>query len=171
MTYNPDTSLSYSATYTVMIETSAKDLSNNSLQLPYSWQFTTSDALPSIEARLAALETNMTDLKTRVITLETENAALKNLLADVSRNGNDIYIDGANLHIRDGSGDTAGQVNGLGNLIIGYNEIIGSGDNRTGSHNLILGSRNNYGSYGGLVAGYNDTIADLLHQSLEVPTT
>jgi hypothetical protein len=29
----------------------------------------------------------------------------------------------------------------------------GTGDNRSGSHNLVLGSQNNYISYGGLVAG------------------
>ncbi|HEX7627338.1 MAG TPA: hypothetical protein VF354_00260, partial [Candidatus Methanoperedens sp.] len=91
--------------------------------------------------------------------LKAENTALKNLLANVSRNGSDIYIDGANLHIRDGSGDTFGPVNGLGNLIIGYNELRGSNDNRTGSHNLILGKANNYASYGGLVAGVSNEIS------------
>jgi hypothetical protein len=107
---------------------------------------------PEIEARLTALEANVTLLK-------TENTALKNLLAGVSRYENDIYIDKANVHIRDGSGSTDGPVNGLGNLIIGYNEKIGKGDNRTGSHNLVLGSKNNYMSYGGLVAGQRNEIS------------
>jgi hypothetical protein len=44
-------------------------------------------------------------------------------------------------------------VNGLGNVIIGYNEPRGGGDNRSGSHNLVVGSRNNYASYGGFVGG------------------
>ena len=162
MTYTP-TSLSAMTTYTVNIGTGAKDLAGNSLQSPYIWSFTTSNILPcdclSIEARLASLEANMTALKTRVTELEAENTALKGLLAGVSRNGNDLYIDGANLHVRDGSGDTEGPTNGLGNLIIGYNELRGSMDNRTGSHNLILGRENNYGSYGGIVAGSHNEIS------------
>lgn len=107
---------------------------------------------PEIEARLTALEENVTLLK-------TENTALKNLLAGVSRYKNDIYIDKANVHIRDGSGSTDGPVNGLGNLIIGYNEKMGKGDKRTGSHNLVLGSNNNYMSFGGLVAGQRNEIS------------
>ena len=43
--------------------------------------------------------------------------------------------------------------NGLGNLVIGYNELRGAGDDRSGSHNLVIGSRNNYSSHGGLVGG------------------
>ena len=152
MTYTPGSSLSSGTTYTVTIGTGAKDLAGNSLQSPYSWSFTTNGGSSSIEARLAALEANMTALK-------AENTALKNLLANVSRNGNEIYIDGANVHIRDGSGSTEGAINGLGNLIIGYNELRGYGDNRTGSHNLVLGSRNNYTSYGGLVGGNGNDIS------------
>ena len=44
---------------------------------------------------------------------------------------------GVNVHVRDGSGGTDGAVNGLGNLIVGYNED--SGDTRSGSHNLVVG--------------------------------
>jgi len=54
-------------------------------------------------------------------------------------------------------------VNGLGNLIIGYNELRGSGDNRIGSHNLILGSKNNFASYGGMVAGTLNDISISMH--------
>ncbi len=62
-------------------------------------------------------------------------------------------ISGANLYVNDGSGGTDGPVNGLGNVVIGYNELRGAGDDRSGSHNLVVGSRNNYSSYGGLVGG------------------
>ncbi|MFO0891207.1 MAG: hypothetical protein U0790_18945 [Isosphaeraceae bacterium] len=49
---------------------------------------------------------------------------------------------------------------GLGNLTVGYNATRDDdSDARTGSHNLILGDYNNYTSYGGLVAGYFNTIS------------
>ena len=50
-----------------------------------------------------------------------------------------IRITGANWQIVDGSGSTDGTPRGVGNLIVGYNEQRGSGDNRTGSHNIIGG--------------------------------
>jgi hypothetical protein len=72
-----------------------------------------------------------------------------------------------NLIVNDGGGSTDTLVtnaagNGLGNLIIGYNQggrADASGDIRTGSHNLILGDGNNYSSYGGLVVGFLNTIS------------
>ncbi len=49
-------------------------------------------------------------------------------------------------------------VNGLGNLIVGYNE---GGDNfiRSGSHNIIAGTQHRYSSFGGLVMGSTNTIS------------
>jgi hypothetical protein len=79
-----------------------------------------------------------------------------------------ITFHGANMHIVNGAGST-GSVNGLGNLIIGYDETpatLVSGD-RGGSHNLVLGSQNKFtsaassGIIGGtanLIAGANDII-------------
>jgi hypothetical protein len=64
-----------------------------------------------------------------------------------------------NVQIVNGSGATNGPVNGRGNLIVGYNELRGSGDDRTGSHNIVVGSFNNYSSFGGLVAGSTNTIS------------
>ncbi len=65
-----------------------------------------------------------------------------------------IIIDGANLQVRSGVGSTSGAVNGLGNLIVGYNEL--SSDTRTGSHNLVVGPYHSYSSYGGILGGYNN---------------
>ena len=102
---------------------------------------------PDVTDQIAVLQGLVIDLNTRLAALETK-------LAHVSVAGDNIYITGANLHVRSGSGITDGPVNGLGNLIIGYNEGRGPGsDNRTGSHNLVVGSKNNYASYGGIVAG------------------
>lgn len=92
-------------------------------------------------------------------TLQQQVADLQALLQHFSRNGDDISITGANLRITSGSGTTDGTVNGLGNLVVGYNELRVTGDDRTGSHNIVVGDRLNYSSYGGLVAGSWNTIS------------
>lgn len=108
---------------------------------------------PDVTAQITALQTLVQDLNTRLATLETK-------LAHVSVSGDDIFITGANLHVRSGSGTTDGPVNALGNLVIGYNELRGgAGDNRSGSHNLVVGSMNNFSSYGGFVGGTQSFVA------------
>ena len=93
--------------------------------------------------------------------LQTEISALQNTLKYVTTTGTDMVISGANLHIVNGAGATTTK-NGLGNLMIGYNELRSDTPNtdvRTGSHNLILGEENSVSSYGGIVGGRHDTIA------------
>ena len=97
--------------------------------------------------------------KTYVDALANRITALETLLVHFSRSGNEITISGANLHINSATGSTDGSVNGLGNLIVGYNEERGSGDDRSGSHNIVVGTRHNYSSFGGLVVGYSNTIS------------
>jgi hypothetical protein len=74
----------------------------------------------------------------------------------------DILFTGANVHVRSGSGatDDKGALTGLGNLIIGYNENTTTPTlTRTGSHNVVGGSMNSYGSHGGMVFGYENTVS------------
>ncbi|MBL9135412.1 MAG: hypothetical protein JNK85_06070 [Verrucomicrobiales bacterium] len=79
-------------------------------------------------------------------------------LVHLGRVGNDLYITGANVHIRNGQTWTWGNDNGLGNLIIGYNEISkGIPMPRTGSHNLVIGAYHSYTSSASLVAGFQNT--------------
>jgi hypothetical protein len=83
-------------------------------------------------------------------------APLADKLTHFSRNGNEIFITGANLNIRNGTGYTYQQINGLGNLIIGYNELrtgANTVNTRSGSHNLILGFNQNYSQAGALMLG------------------
>jgi hypothetical protein len=91
-------------------------------------------------------------------------AAIENLLKHFSREGGEVFITGANLHIVNGLGRTdcgpeedslPNCPNGLGNLIVGYNESRGGGndDIRTGSHNVIVGRQHNFSRFGGLVVG------------------
>ena len=119
------------------------------------------DSLASLAARLNADEATI--------------AALKAKTAPLSVSGTDLTITGVNVHIVSGSGSTSDgtedadgnpvpgkPLSGRGNLIIGYNATgndQGAGDVRTGSHNLILGGKNSYSSYGGLVVGYDNVIS------------
>ena len=83
-------------------------------------------------------------------------------------------LTGVNLQIVSGLGATNGYpadpesnesivaaTNGLGNLIVGYNEpnIPLLPDDRTGSHNVVVGTRLDYSSYGGLVVGDFNSIS------------
>jgi hypothetical protein len=98
-------------------------------------------------------------------------AALEDLLKHFSREDNEITITGANLHLVNGLGQTACESeeepipdcpNGLGNLIVGYNESrarFGLEDIRTGSHNVVVRQRHNFSRFGGLVVGTLNTIS------------
>ena len=86
----------------------------------------------------------------------------------------ELVITGANLRIVNGLGSTdclkgdnpiAGEPipdcpNGLGNLIVGYNEPSQQGENvRTGSHNVVVGQAHSFSRFGGLVVGLLNTIS------------
>ena len=106
-----------------------------------------------------ALQATVTGLTTSLATAQAQIAALQATLVGVTRDGSMLRFSGMNLQVVDGTGSTDGPVNGLGNLIVGYNEARGTGDNRTGSHNLIVGSQQNYASFGGFVAGMFNSVA------------
>ena len=133
--------------------------------------------LPALEARVATLETTLAvqcqeiaDLQTALaVEAAAQAAADSALVGDVSDlqgklvfvdvDGTDMFITGANLHIRNGTTHTF-IANGVGNLIVGYNEDRPFGPNvRTGSHNVVVGAWNNFSSYGGLVVGSFNTIS------------
>lgn len=76
-----------------------------------------------------------------------------------------LRVEGVNLQIVNGLGATNGDpdaptstdpfftvTNGLGNLIVGYNELSTVFPNdRTGSHNVVAGQHQSYSSFGGLI--------------------
>jgi hypothetical protein len=115
---------------------------------------------------LSTLTTAIATQESALLSQALEIAAMKvplydatNKLAHFSRNGNEVYITGANVFIRNGKGATTTTPDDLGNLTIGYNGLRNDGtDVRTGSHNLILGDMNNYSSSGGFIAGIYNTI-------------
>jgi hypothetical protein len=86
-------------------------------------------------------------------------AALENKLVHFTRVDNEVIITGANLRIVNGL-DATFIVNGLGNLIVGYNELRNDGtDNQTGSHTVVVGMENNFSSFGGFVVGLHNEIS------------
>ena len=93
----------------------------------------------------------LTDLQARLAVLEGAIQSINAKLACVSPNSdyNNVYFEGCNVHVRNTTGAT-NITDGFGNLIVGYDE--GEGD-KTGSHNLVVGTRHTYSSYGGFVAG------------------
>lgn len=116
--------------------------------------------ITALQAEQAVQNGYISTLQAQVADLLSGDAGpLAAIFDGVSRTDDDILFDGVNVHIRNGSGASS-TVNGLGNLIVGYNELRITGINeRTGSHNLVLGSRQNYTSSGGLVAGIFNTVS------------
>ena len=89
--------------------------------------------------------------------LEARVIALEDLLSRFTLEGNNLVLTGVNLQIVNGEGST-GTVNGVGNLIIGYDETTDGAaesvlDEKTGSHNLVIGEEHRYTSFGAVVAG------------------
>lgn len=159
------------------------------------------DAINDLQAQVNAQQATISQLQTDLI---AANANLANVQAnsvlsldgfltlDVDDNGFDtVRFDQVNVQITNGLGATngvpgsepfqTGTVNGLGNLVIGYNESgnfieicsIGSflnqvdcennggtwgADQKTGSHNLVVGSRNSYTSHGAIAAGFQNSV-------------
>ena len=111
---------------------------------------------------IAANTTNINTNATAIAANTTNITSLRTLTAPITRSGNNMYFTGVNVNIRDGSNSTVcapAGCNGTGNLIVGYNEASVPGSHKTGSHNLIVGSRHNYTSYGGFVAERLNTIS------------
>lgn len=110
---------------------------------------------PETMSRLADLEAAVMSLQSELETANSIIAALDpdGILSLFTRNGADLYLNGANLHVTNGTGDTT-TTNGVGNIIIGYNESRTlTANNRTGSHMLVVGDFNNFSGFGGIVVG------------------
>jgi hypothetical protein len=71
-----------------------------------------------------------------------------------------VQFSGCNVQIVNGMGSTATE-NGAGNLVVGYDENTGAQRGhpgaQTGSHNLILGSEQEYTSFAGILTGVENS--------------
>ncbi len=139
-----------------------------------------------VNANFQALETALNDALQRIDELESSDVAALEEHVEVIADPNNpneytVLFSGVNVQIVNGHGDTE-SINGLGNLIVGYNEERTLGSSvcsdgqygnemdclsnggvwgqsfKSGSHNIIAGSQNAYSSYGGLVAGSRNVI-------------
>jgi len=96
----------------------------------------------------------------KALSLPDRFAALERKLAPLTFDAatNEVVITGANLRLLNGLGSTD-TTNGLGNLIVGYNEPREGEENiRTGSHNVVVGKQHQFSSVGGLVVGLQNEI-------------
>ena len=127
----------------------------------------TATRLQLVEANLAATSTDVSVLRESVDGLQATVDEFQRgfdyyedlsglLIADLESAS--ITIEGANLHLRSGTGhsDDLGSPVGLGNLIIGYDEPS-AGSAKTGSHNIIVGPEHSYSGYGAIVVGEGHT--------------
>ncbi len=101
------------------------------------------------------------DQSAEIAALQAQVAALELLTASMSADASNVIFTGVNLRIRDGTGTTAcsGACNGLGNLIVGYDEPRFIDSDKSGSHNFVIGPNHNYPSFGGSVAGFQNTVS------------
>ncbi len=114
----------------------------------------TLDRLASLEATVNLLQDQLDAANDLIAAIDPDG-----ILGLFARNGSDVFLHGVNLHVTNGTGNTA-SINGLGNIIIGYNEPRQvSGNERSGSHTLVVGSFNNFSSYGGIVAGAGNSVS------------
>ncbi len=139
--------------------------------------------LRSLLQRISALETaqktSSADIASLISNVTVLNSKTRYLTTGLDRNGYPAsYFTACNVYIQNGLGSTSGIpsdpfllkgenpiTNGLGNLIIGYNEPAPY-DNPTGSHpingqyngshNLIIGEGNQYNSICSMIGGTGD---------------
>ncbi len=135
-------------------------------------------------ATITALQTENSNLQAEVDALQADSVVgLSDVLTmGIDSQGNTAAIfSGVNLHINNGTGETD-NINGLGNFIVGYDEVtvsnteicsigtltdqttcenqasVWSNIHKSGSHNLIVGSEHNYSQVGALIAGQRNSV-------------
>ena len=111
-----------------------------------------------LEIDVAVLESEDDTLWTSIDDLDDSRVVADNFLSYVTvSGGGDLVFEGTNLVIRNGTSRTD-EANGKGNIVIGYAEMD-EDEERTGSHNLVIGPRHSYTGTAGIVAGSNNAIS------------
>lgn len=118
--------------------------------------------LAALAYRVTTVEANEETVEGQIIGLVGRITSLENVTDDMSIVTQDgertVRFSGVNVQVVNGTGSTAGTPNGSGNLIVGYNAQRPGTAERTGSHNLVVGDRHEYVSYGGAVFGYDNSV-------------
>ena len=114
-------------------------------------------------ALIAQLQGDVAGMQAQVTANLTKINSAEATLGCMSKTGNDVFFTGCNVRVVNGTGRTE-SVNGLGNLIVGYDESGADPEGgilpavKTGSHNIVSGFGNTYSAYGGLVMGLSNRI-------------
>lgn len=112
---------------------------------------TLEDAFLMMMAQIIELQGQVEALQSAVIPGLSDHVSLED--------DQTLLISGVNLQLVNGAGSTSA-VNGLGNLIVGYNESDSLTTERGGSHNLVMGRWNQYGSFSGIAHGLRNSVLD-----------
>lgn len=159
----------------------------------------TEASVAALEAENSVLSSEIGALTSQLAVLETDNAtfasqldgifgsqiwALNPYLTVTGGQLPNVRLSGVNLQIVNGPGVTS-EANGLGNLIVGYNEVatfidpfcsnanypdpincelsggVWGTSHRTGSHYVVVGRGHSYSKYGGIVAGWSNASTGL----------
>ena len=144
--------------------------------------------IATLKAALATANGQLSVLDGRLKTLEQRGAgggSVDPMLVELAkyvkvdpavRNGvpgPHVIFHHANVHVQSGSGimpeydivngtivARQAALNGLGNLIVGYNDVpVPQGFVTSGSHNIVVGQAHTFTSLGGVIYGNNNTIS------------
>lgn len=144
-----------------------------------------SEQVATAKDRIAALRLQLSEAKDTIARLQQNSVlALDGKLTLAIPDGRPTALfTGLNVQIVNGTGQTYGAPNGVGNLLIGYDAVRESYDrpecsigrytdegncqaaggtwevsHKSGSHNLVVGDLHNYSKTGGVVFGYRNTV-------------
>ena len=109
----------------------------------------------NLQAQIDSLDA--TALESRLADIEDNTVLALDGLLTYNDTAMTAIFSGVNVQVVNGAGST-NSINGLGNLIVGYDAARSIGSDKTGSHNLVIGDQHNYNRFGGLVAGRNNAI-------------
>jgi hypothetical protein len=141
-------------------------------------------AVATLQTNVGSLQAINGKLQLQLDALRGNSVLALNGKLNLTPDGTTALFSGVNVQIVNGLGNTE-TTNGTGNLIVGYNEpnpgplaplqICSDGtypdqasctangrtwgaNQRTGSHNLVIGHYHSYTQFGGIVAGLNNAI-------------
>jgi hypothetical protein len=141
------------------------------------------DQIATLQAQVAELQAQVSNLQASLMTLQQNSVLTLNGVLSYGASTHTATFAGANVFIVNGQGMTQ-SANGLGNLIVGYNEpppipgfffctdgqyldeasCVAAGDTfgntqqLLGSHNVIIGEGHSFTRFGGLVVGNTNVI-------------
>ena len=126
--------------------------------IPHTFQSGETAVADEVNANFEALREELAEARSLIEDMRELHDHVEVIHIDPhDANARTVRFSGVDVQIVNGEGETD-IVNGVGNLIVGYNEPGSEGPEKSGSHNIVGGSGNAYSSYGGLVVGEDNAI-------------